>query len=132
MQIGLSSDTNANPLSQSTTKVLTMTNTSAVTVHELQLAVLHEIILLSLPRQGVIELMLDVRLASMPLSPCFFKQNICSAIHNNRLSKALVYFSPKYTYDKEGREALYCDIQWAALIGGDRLTLWGRGKAKKR
>jgi hypothetical protein len=112
--------------------VLTMTTTSAVTVHELQLAVLHEINLLSQPRQGVIEMEVDLRLALMPLPPCFVKPDICSVIDTNSLSKALIYFRPQYTFDKKGREALYCDIQRAALIGGDRLTLWGRGKVPKQ
>ena len=70
-----------------------------------------------------------VRLASIPLPPSYAKQDICSIIHNNRTSKPLIYFSPKYTLDKNGRDALYADLHWAALAGGDRLTLWGRGKA---
>ena len=71
----------------------------------------------------------DVHLASMPLVPSYAKQDICSVIHENRSSKALIYFSPKYTLDDDGRDALYADIHPSALAGGDRLTLWGRGKA---
>jgi hypothetical protein len=40
----------------------------------------------------------------MSFPSCFAKQDICSAINNNRLSKALFYFLPKYTFDKKGRE----------------------------
>jgi hypothetical protein len=82
--------------------------------------------LLNAPRQGILEMEVDVRLPSMPLFPCFSKQDICSVIHHNRLSKALIYFPPKYTYDKKGRDKLYADLGKAALLGGDRITLSGR------
>ena len=102
----------------------------SVKIHQLQLAVLHEINELFQPRQGILEMEVDVRLPSMPTPACFTKQDICSLIHHNRLSKALIYFHPKYSLDKTGRDELYADLGRAALIGGDRLTLWGKGKAK--
>ena len=71
-----------------------------------------------------------MRLPSLSLTPSFTKQDICTVIHDNRISKALIYFRPKYTLDNNGRDALYADLHRAALAGGDRLTLWGRGKAK--
>ncbi len=74
----------------------------------------------------------DVHLASMPLVPSYAKQDICSVIHENRSSKALIYFSPKYTLDKNGRDALYADLSWAAHAGGDCLTLWERGRQVPR
>jgi hypothetical protein len=48
------------------------------------------------------------------------------------VSKALIYFLPKYTLDKNVRDALYADLHRAALVDGDRLTLWGRGKASNQ
>jgi hypothetical protein len=30
--------------------------------------------------------------------------------------------------DKNGRDGFYADLHWTALIGGDCLTLWGRGR----
>jgi hypothetical protein len=59
-------------------------------VHQLQLDVLHEINLLNQPRQGILEMEVNVHLASMPITPCFSKLDICSVIHNNRLPKALI------------------------------------------
>jgi hypothetical protein len=49
-----------------------------------------------------------------------------------KLSKAQIYFPPKYTPDKKGRLALYHDIQRAAQDGGDSLTLWGKGREKDK
>jgi hypothetical protein len=46
-----------------------MSNTSTVTVHQLQLDVLHEINLLNQPQQGILEMEVEVHLASMPLTP---------------------------------------------------------------
>jgi hypothetical protein len=103
-----------------------------VSVHDLQQRVLHELNLLNAPRQGILEMEVDVRLPSMPIFPCFSKQDICSVIHHNRLSKALIYFSPKYTHDKKGRDELYADLGKAALLGGDRITLWGRGNSSNQ
>jgi hypothetical protein len=71
----------------------------------------------------------DVHPTSMPLPPCFSKHNICSVVHHNRLLKALIYFSPKYTHDKKGQAELYAHLGKAALLGGNCITLWGRGKA---
>jgi hypothetical protein len=58
--------------------VLTMINPLTVTVHQLQLDVLHEINQLNKHRQGILEMEVDVRLASMPLTPSFAKEDICS------------------------------------------------------
>ena len=77
----------------------------------------HEINELNKPREGFLEMEVDVRLPFMPLTPSFAKQDICSVIYNNRLSKALLYFRPKYTLDNNGRDALYADLHPAALAG---------------
>ena len=106
-----------------------MSATPPVKVHRLQLAVLHKINQLLQPRQGILEMEVDVRLPSMPLPACFSKQDICSLVLHNKLSKALIYFLPKYTFDKKGRAELYADLGRAALVGGDRITLWGRGES---
>jgi hypothetical protein len=95
-----------------------MINPSTVMVHQLQLDVLHEINEVNKPQQGFLEMEVDLRLPSLPLTPSFAKQDICSVIHNNRLSKALIYFHPKYTLDNNGRDTLYADLHWAALAGG--------------
>jgi hypothetical protein len=85
-----------------------MINTSTVTVHQLQLDVLHEINQLNQSRRGILEMEVDVHLASMPLTPSFAKQDICSVIHNNRLSKALmIYFHPKDTLDNSTGDMLF-------------------------
>jgi hypothetical protein len=109
-----------------------MSEEPSVSVQDLQTRVLHELNLLQSPRLGIIEMEVDVGLPSLPLSPSFSKQDICSVIHQNRLSKALVYFSPKYTHDQTGRAELYADLRKAALQGGDRISLWGRGKGKNQ
>ncbi len=101
----------------------------SVQVYQLQLAVLHEINELFQPRHGILEMEVDVRLPSMPHPACFTKQDICSLIHHNRLSKAPIYFCPKYLLDKTRQDELYADLGRAALVGGNCLTLWGRGKA---
>ena len=106
-----------------------MINPSTFTVHQLQLDVLHKINELNKPRQRFLDMEVDVCLPLLLFTPSFVKQYICTVIHNNRLSKALIYFRPKYTLDNNGRDALYADLHRAALAGGDRLTLWGRGKA---
>jgi hypothetical protein len=71
--------------------------------HKLQCGVLNEIKQLNAPRQGIIEMEVDVCLPFISLPCCFAKQDICSAMHNNRLSKALIYFLPTYTLDEVGR-----------------------------
>jgi hypothetical protein len=37
-------------------------------------------------------------------------QDICQLSQNFKLSKARIYFPPKYAPDKKGRQALYHDI----------------------
>ena len=76
----------------------------------------------------------DVRLphTAFPYSCSFVKQDIVPILHTNRYSKAFICFPPKYSFDKAGRHQLYVDISRAALSGGDRLTLWGTGCAKKQ
>jgi hypothetical protein len=103
-------------------------------VHALQDVVLHEINLLNQPRLGVMEMEVDVRLphTAFPYSCSFVKQDIVPILHTNRYSKAFICFPPKYSFDKAGRHQLYVDISRAALSGGDRLTLWGTGCAKKQ
>jgi hypothetical protein len=109
----------------------TMCVTPSAPVHDLQRGVLHEINQLNKPRQGIIEMEVDIRLPSISVSCCFAKQDICSAIYNNQLSAALTYFLPtSYTLDKKGRAELYADLRSAALVGGDFITLWGKGCGK--
>jgi hypothetical protein len=74
----------------------------------------------------------DLRLPLISFPCCFAKQDICSAIYNNRLSAALIYFLPTYTLDKKGRVELYANLRRAALVGGDCITLWGRGWGKNQ
>jgi hypothetical protein len=69
----------------------------------------------------------DVCIPSTPLPCCFAKQDICSSIYNTWLSEALLYFLPNYTLDKKGMDDLYAGLRRAALVGGDCITLWGRG-----
>jgi hypothetical protein len=74
----------------------------------------------------------DVHLPSMSF-PCYFvKQDICSAIHNKQFSEALIYFLPTYTLDKKGKDELCFNLRRAALVGGDSVTLWGRGRGKNQ
>jgi hypothetical protein len=101
-------------------------------VHQLQLAVLHEINQLNQHHPGVIEMEVDVHLPSISLPPCFFLQDMCTVIHNHRASKVLIYFLPKYTLDVKGRSGLYGDLHKAALVGGDCITSWGKGMGKKQ
>jgi hypothetical protein len=44
------------------------------------------------------------------VAPGYFKQDLCTLIQNNKLLKALLYFPPKYTPDKKGRQDLYDDL----------------------
>jgi hypothetical protein len=94
-------------------------------VHDRQLAVLHEIGLLNAPRPGFLEMEVDVRLPFLSLPPRYVKQDICSLIDTHKHTQALIYFDPKYTLDKTGRQSLYADLLRAALLGGDRIMLWG-------
>jgi hypothetical protein len=78
------------------------------------------------------EMEVDIPLPFMSFQPFFVKQDICTIIHNNRILKALIYFSPKYTLDDKDREELYSDLQKVALVGGDIILSWGHGKPKKQ
>jgi hypothetical protein len=99
-----------------------------VQVHQLQLAILHEINQLNNQcRQGIIEMEVNVHLPSISLPHCFSVQHICTVIHNNRASTVLIYFLPKYMLDAKGRSQLYGNLHKAALLGGDHITLWGKG-----
>jgi hypothetical protein len=109
-----------------------MTSTPNDKVHGLQDDVLHEISQLKKPRQGIIEMEVDVRLPNMAFPSCYAKQEIYSVVVNLKISKALVYFLPKYSFDKEGRDEPYSNIRRAALAGGDSLTLWEKGRGKKQ
>jgi hypothetical protein len=101
-------------------------------IHQLQRAVLYEINQLNGPRLGVIEMEVDVRVPSMSLPSSFVKQDICRLIQQNKFTNAHIYFLPKYTLDQEGRDALYTDLLRASLLGGDRVTLWGKGNKKSK
>jgi hypothetical protein len=107
-----------------------MSEEPPASVQDLQTRVLHELNLLQTPRVGILEMEVDLQLPSMPLPPKYSKQDICSLIHHNRLSKALIYFPPKYTDDKKGRAELYADLGKTALLGGDCITLWETGNSK--
>jgi hypothetical protein len=96
-------------------------------IHQLQLAVLHEINQLNKRQQGIIEMEVDVHLPSMSLPQSFCLQDICTVIHNHRASKVLICFQPKYTLDEEGRLELYNDLHKAAHLGSDCITSWGKG-----
>ena len=72
----------------------------------------------------------DVRLPNLAFPSSFVQQDICSVLFNLKISKALVYFLPKYSLDQQGRDELYADIRRSALVGGDNLTLWGLGRGK--
>jgi hypothetical protein len=95
--------------------------------------VLHESNQLNKPRQGIIEIEVDVRLPHMAFPNCYAKHAICSAIHNHnhRLSKALICFLPTYSLDKKGKDEMYAGIRRADL-GGDCIMLWGRGHGKQQ
>jgi hypothetical protein len=92
--------------------------TPSAPVHDLQRGVLHEINQLNKPRQGIIKMEVDIRIPLISFPCCFAKQDICSAIYNNRLLAALVYFLPTYTLDKKGSAELYADFRRAALVWG--------------
>jgi hypothetical protein len=106
--------------------------TPSAPVHDLQRGVLHEINQLNKPRQGIIKMEVDNRIPPISFLCCFAKQDICSAIYNNRQSAALINFLPTYTLDKKGRAELYADFRRAALVWGDYIMLWGRGCGKKQ
>jgi hypothetical protein len=105
--------------------------TPSAPVHKLQCGVLNEIKQLNAPQQGIIEMEVDVGLPIISLPCCFAEQDICSAIYNNHLSKALIHFLPTYTLYEKGREELYADLKRVALHGSDHITLWGKGMWEK-
>jgi hypothetical protein len=53
-------------------------------------------------------------------------------LHNNRLSEAFIYFLPTYTLHKKGRDELYANLRRAALVVGDCIMLWGRGRGENQ
>jgi hypothetical protein len=87
-------------------------------VHQLQLAVLHEISQLNQHHQRIIEMEVDVCLPSISLPRCVL-QDICTVIRTHRASKVLIYFLPEYMLDLKGRSELYGNLHKAALLGGD-------------
>jgi hypothetical protein len=98
-------------------------------VHRLQLAVLHEIDELNKTRLGVLEMVVEVvHLPTLIMLPYFYKQGICSIIDTHKISITHFYFLPKYALDPKGRAKLYGDIHKAALVGGNHISLWGKGK----
>jgi hypothetical protein len=100
-------------------------------IHHRQRAVLHEINQLNLSRPGILQMEVDVRIPKFPLPPSFALHNICSLIESNKLTtQAHIYFHPKYTLDKKGRDELFSDLLRASLKGGDRIVLRGTGNAK--
>jgi hypothetical protein len=93
-------------------------------VHELQCCVLHESNqLFNKPRKGIVKMEVDVCLPLISLPCRFAKQDSCSAIYNNWLLEALIYFLPTYILDKKSRNELYADLRRAALVGGDCITM---------
>jgi hypothetical protein len=108
--------------------------TPSAPVHDLQRGVLYEINQLNKPRQGIIEMEVDIHLPLISFPCCFAKHDICSTIHNNRRSAAaLIYFLPTYTLDEQkGRDALYADLRRVALVGVDCIMLWGRECGKNQ
>ena len=95
-------------------------------IHHRQRAVLYEINQLNLSRPGNLQMEVDVRIPKFPLPPSFALQDICSLIESNKLTThAHIYFHPKYTLDKKGRDELFSDLLRASLIGGDRIVLRG-------
>jgi hypothetical protein len=122
--------------------ITTISNTQDTVPHLVQQAALSEIAVLqqsalykisqlNLPRQQVLEMEVQLCVPNL-VSWCdgYVNQDICQLSQNFKLSKARIYFPPKYTPDKKGRLALYHDIQRAAQDGGDSLTLWGKGRGK--
>jgi hypothetical protein len=103
-------------------------------VQALQEVVLHEIKQLNKPRLGIMEMEVDIRLpyTALPYATGFVTQDIGPILKSHRACKAMIYFPPKYSLDKAGRDLLYADISRAALAGGDRISLWGRGRAQKQ
>jgi hypothetical protein len=110
----------------------TISNAPLKNVPQLQQAALYEISQLNLPRLSVMEMEVELHLPNSFLPPGYFKQDMCTLIQNTKLSQALLYFPPKYTPDKKGRQDLWDDLRRAAQKGGDCLTLWGNGSGKNQ
>jgi hypothetical protein len=93
-------------------------------IANLQQAALYKISQLDLPWQQVLEMEVQLQVPNLEaLCDGYVNQDICQLSQNFKLSKARIYFPPKYTPDKKGRLALYHDIQRAAQVGGNSLTL---------
>jgi hypothetical protein len=78
----------------------TISNAPLKNVLQLQQAALYEISQLNLPRLPVMEMEVELHVPNLFVSPGYFKQDMCRLIQNNKLSKAPLYFPPKYTPDK--------------------------------
>jgi hypothetical protein len=98
---------------------------------DLQRTVLHEINQLNETRKGIIEMEVDVRVPKLTMPSHYYKQDICELVHTHRVSKVLIYFSPKYALNATGKKELYSDLHNACIAGGDRIALWGKGKGKQ-
>jgi hypothetical protein len=57
-----------------------------------------------------VETKVELCVSNSFVAPGYFKQDLCTLIQNNKLLKALLYFPPKYTPDKKGRQDLYDDL----------------------
>jgi hypothetical protein len=78
---------------------------------KLQQATLYELSQLNLPRQQVLEMEVQLWVPNLKaLCDGYVNQDICQLSQNFKLSKAQIYFPPKYTPDKKGRQTLYHDI----------------------
>jgi hypothetical protein len=100
-------------------------------IENLEQAALYKMSQLDLPRPQVLEMKVQLQVPNLEaLCDGYVNQDICQLSQNLNLSKAQIYFPPKYTPDKKGRLALYHDIQRGAQVGGDSLTLWGEGRGK--
>jgi hypothetical protein len=73
-------------------------------VHNLQLALLHEINQLKLTRKGILEIEVDVRVPKLTMPSHYYKQDICDLLHTHQISKVLIYFSSKYALNAKGRK----------------------------
>jgi hypothetical protein len=117
----------------STTSSLSLINQLPVSTETLQHASSYGICQPNLLRQQVLEMEVQLWAPNLEaLCNGYVKQDICQLSQNVKLSKARIYFRPKYTPDEKGRQALYCDLRPAAQEGGDFLTLWGKGRGKDR
>jgi hypothetical protein len=54
------------------------------------------------------EMEVELRVPNLFVTPDYSKHDLlCTLIQNNKLLKALLYFPPKYTPGKKGRQDLY-------------------------